>query len=174
MASSKTIIVTGDVELTRMLNALGRKVATRLHRTASRAAAKLILAHAKNTVPKKSGAFARSLTVRALKRSRKRMGYRVTQREAYASKGKSGGKEAFYGVFQELGWEAKGRGKSTRDIVRTRLGLPPKLTSNTTKPPEPRKIPGKWLVRKAGTDKEQQAIRLYETELRQFIEAEGT
>lgn len=146
-ASRTTVIVTGDKEVTRQLASLGSRRAREFHRKSIRKAAKVVLEWARNIVPVQSGTYRRSLTVRALKKSRVFQGVRVTQREkAYTGK-------AFYGAFLEFGWKTG----------RRRAG-------EQAKPR--RKIPGRWLLRKAGTVKEDEARGIYIAELKKFIDAE--
>lgn len=70
-------------------------------RKALRAGAKATQKVAKGSLPKKTGKLRRSLKVRAIKRSRKKLGVTVTTgADGSAFKGK-----AFYGGFQEFGWK---------------------------------------------------------------------
>lgn len=172
MASKKgvlNVIMTGDAQLTKALNSLQRNLGRKLHRTAARKAAKIVLAKAKTLVPRKTGNYARSLTVRAIKRSRKYQGYNVTQRVDYATKkNKSGTVTAdkntgYYGVYQELGWVATGRkARSMGDeTVTTYRGT----TFGLSQVKKARKIPGQWKIREAGTTSEPEVIRTYHEEL---------
>jgi len=68
------IILTGDKELQRLLESLPTKVANKLARTALRKAGKMVLESARAKVPEDSGALKKGLKVKALKRSRNRMG----------------------------------------------------------------------------------------------------
>ena len=144
MAKSRGIIVTGDKAVTRALNSLGSKKAREIHRKAMRKAARPVLEWARNIVPVVSGTYRQSLTIRALKKSRTKIGVVVTQREGQF-KGK-----AFYGGFLEFGWRTgKRRSERTR-----------------------RKIEGRWLMRKAGNAKEDEARGLYIAEVKKLIDAE--
>ena len=195
--ASKTIIVTGDKKLTKMLNAPGKKTAGRLHRTASRKGAKLILDSARQSVPRLTGAFAKSLTVRAMKRSRTRMGYIVTQRLNYAHKRNRTGTvtsdkdTGFYGVYQELGWRAVGRRRKSDDkfkiesthpmaIARERETKSEIITTYRGKDftigqlREGTKVKGKWAMREAGKRNESAAIALYHAELNEMIDEEAS
>lgn len=140
-----SVILTGDKELDRMLLKLERTTARKLHRTASRTAAKLIVQEAKRRAPAVSGDDPRSLTVRSLRRSRRGMGYRVTQKELRAKSGKKA--KIFYGSFLEFGWTTRHKPGG-----------------------EGRKITGQWLMKQAGDRKEREAIKLYRDELRRLIE----
>lgn len=140
MAARRQFVIRGDKQLTRMLNALGKRARPVVSK-ALRKAAKLVLEEAKNIVPVQSGRFKHSLTVRALKRSRRGFGFRVTQKELKDGK-------VFYGSFLELGYRP---GKRSRGNAR-------------------RKIPGRWLLRKAGEKRESEAIGLYVSEVRRLVE----
>lgn len=144
------LVVTGDKQLTRQLNALGGPKAKEFHRKASRKAAKPILDKAKQVVSAKTGRLRKSLTIRAAKRSRKSIGVRVTQREG-AFKG-----DAFYGGFQEMGWRP---GKRSRQSRRKR-----------GRDERTRKVPGKWQMRQAGTEAEGKAVQVYESEVKTLID----
>lgn len=149
--AKRVLVITGNKSLTRMLNALGSPKARELHRKAVRKAARPILEHAKAESPVKSGAMRKSLTIKALRRSRRGIGVRVTQKEGLF-KG-----DQFYGGFQEFGWlTGRRRKKEHRKSNRER-----------------RKIPGKWFMRGAGTAKEQEAIDIYESELGTMIQQEA-
>lgn len=150
--AKRLVIITGDRKLNRMLSSLTSAKARALHRKAVRKAAKPILEQAKATAPVKSGALRRSLTIRATRRSRKSIGVQVTQKDGMF-KG-----DQFYGGFQELGWKLGKRTSQTRR----------KAGSDKRK-----KIPGKWFMRGAGTEKQDEAIEIYESELKTFIESEA-
>ena len=145
--AKRILVITGDKKLTRMLNALGSQKARAVHRKAIRKAARPILAEAKATGPVKTGKLRASLTIKAAKRSRKSIGVMVTQK-AGAYKG-----DTFYGSFQELGWRT-GRAKQKSNRER-------------------KKIPGKWTMRQAAIDKQDEAIEIYETEVNTLIESEA-
>ena len=89
----------GVEELRRKLLALEPKVARKVLRKALRAGAKIVHARAKQNIPQGgTGVFARSLKVRAMKRTRRKtIGVAVETREGWY-KG-----EAFYGAFVEFG-----------------------------------------------------------------------
>lgn len=194
--SSKWIIVSGDQEVVKMLNSLGRKTAGVLHRTASRKAAKLVLDHARSTVPKRTGAFAKSLTIRSITKSRKRMGHIVTQNVQYAHKRNRGGKvtsdqkTGFYGVYLELGWIATGRPRkagSDFHTTSTHPGFAAKEQRTLQKSVttyrgkqfqigqlrEGTKVHGRWAMRNAGKAAEPAAIELYGSELQLLLDVEA-
>jgi HK97 gp10 family phage protein len=91
------IDVIGAPELKAVLAALEPKVAKKLTRQAMRKAQKIVLADAKRLVPVDTGQLKKSLSIRALKRSRSRFGVSVQTKEGLF-KG-----EQFYGGFIELG-----------------------------------------------------------------------
>lgn len=103
--AKRTLIITGDKQLNRKLNALVSAKAKQINRSALRKAAKTVLEKVKSAVPTKTGTLRRSLTVRAGKRSRKGPSYRVTQKET---------KKKFYGSFLELGFTPAGKKKSEK------------------------------------------------------------
>ena len=146
------IIITGSKSLTRMLNALGSTKARAVHRRAIRKAARPILSAAKSNAPVDSGALRNSLTIRAIKKSRRGVGVRVTNKVGHDFKGKQ-----FYGGFQEFGWK---------------LGKRRSRTGGT--PDNRRKIAGKWFMRNAGTEQEQNAIDIYESGVEKLIKAEAS
>ena len=94
-----TIELQGVEELRRKLLSLEPRIAKKVLRKALRAGAKIIHARAKQNIPTGgSGVLARSIKVRAMKRTRKqRIGVAVETREGWY-KG-----EAFYGAFVEFG-----------------------------------------------------------------------
>jgi len=91
----------GARELDRKLARLEKRTAKKVMRKALRAGGKVILAEAKRRAPKRTGALAASLKVRAAKRSRRRRGVAVIVATA---EGWFKGDE-FYGAFVELGTE---------------------------------------------------------------------
>ena len=97
------VVLTGDKALNRMLRSLSGKDGKKAIRKATRPALKVVQAEAKALAPRATGALARAIRVRALPRSRRRVGARVT-----IGAGEFTG-ETFYGGFQEWGWKAGGR-----------------------------------------------------------------
>lgn len=67
----------GDAKLIRAFNGIPIAVQKRLLKKAMRPAAKIVQARAKALAPRDTGKLARHLTVRALKRSRTKIGVRV-------------------------------------------------------------------------------------------------
>ena len=99
MSGIVSITLTGDVKLLTKLKRLGNKDQKAAIRKASRAAARPILQKARELAPRRKGALARSLKLRAIKRSRTRIGVRIsTSTLESVFQGKT-----FYGAFLEFG-----------------------------------------------------------------------
>lgn len=107
-----TIRLEGARELHRELKKLERKAATKISRKALRDGAKVILKETKSAAPKRSGLLQRSLKVKAGKRKKDTVRFRV-QTAGGDYKG-----EAFYGAFVEYGHKAGSRklGAKRRDV----------------------------------------------------------
>lgn len=186
--AKRTLIITGDKQLTRKLNALAGPKAKAINRQALRKMAKLVLTTAKGQVPVKSGAFKRSLTVRSGKRSRKSMRMVVTQKEM--NRAGTDKDKAFYGSFLELGYFATGRPrkegsgldtdndldandiwtpreKATRDKSITTYR---RKTFKIRQLRKAKKMPARWIMRQAGKDAEDEAVELYRSEIGKLIE----
>lgn len=195
--SGKWIIVSGNDEVVKMLNALGRKTAGRLHRTASLKAANLVLSKAKSAVPRRTGSFAGSLVVESIAKSRTKMGHVVTQNVSYAHKRRRGGvvtsdrESGFYGVYLELGWLAAGRPRKKGfefELESTHAGFREKERRTKQKIVTTyrgkdfqigqlragTKVHGQWVMRNAGKAAEPQAVALYEQELMKLIDEEAS
>lgn len=179
-------IITGDRELTRALNNIGGRKAMAEHNKALRRAAYVIHAWAKNILPVRSGLWRRNLVVRAVKRSRKGPRFLVTQRFGVDRAGTKGN-QSFYATFQELGWLATGRSR-TKDVMRGTMPtesearkktLEKKVTTyrgrtfSVAQLRNAKKIPGRWLMRRAGIVKEDEAFAIYYSDIRSFIESEA-
>lgn len=91
--------MSGVEDVRQMLRNLGRK-GRGVVQKAQRRGANLVLSEARQRAPVVSGRYRKSLAVRALKRSRKRFGVRVTQKELQ-------GDRVFYGSFLELGYRKR-------------------------------------------------------------------
>lgn len=92
------VIITGDKELDALLAGLPAKLQKKLSRQATRRAAKnIVLPEAKARVPVDTGDLEDSLTVRAIPRSRSRIGHMVATRDGFF-KG-----DQFYGGMIEFG-----------------------------------------------------------------------
>ena len=107
------VIITGDKALDRKLAGLPDKLAKKLSKQATRKAAKeIVLPRAKADAPVDTGELEDSLTVRAVKRSRRRIGHMVTTRDGMFQG------DQFYGGFVEWGTHERQTksGKSTGRI----------------------------------------------------------
>ena len=99
MADGFKISLKGDKELLKRIEDAPLKMQRALFRGPLKTAAKILLERIKAEVPKGAGDLARSLKVRAIKRSRVRVGYIVrTGKEDAVFSGAT-----FYGAFVELG-----------------------------------------------------------------------
>jgi HK97 gp10 family phage protein len=134
------LIITGDRELNRMLRRLALKDGKKVVRAAARKAIKPVQLSAKQLAPKDSGQLRRAVKVRALPRSRRRVGVRVTIGERFFTG------DQFYGSFQEWGWKTGKRGSANR-----------------------RQIPGKHFLREAADSNRAKVIAIYRREIRKGI-----
>lgn len=116
-------------------------------RKGCRAGAKIVQAAAKQTVPKKTGLLRKSIKVRAIKRTRTKIGVNVTTgKTASLFTGKT-----YYGAFQEWGWKVGKRpGKGSAD--------------------NRRKIPGKFFLKKAATSSAGEVGRVASETIKSEIE----
>ena len=97
---ANTVTITGVPELDRKLRTISNKLGKKFVRQGARRALKPVAATAKRLAPDNTGALKRSIKVKALGRSRKRFGSRVTT--GVGTLKNSGG--VYYGGFQEWGW----------------------------------------------------------------------
>lgn len=98
MAAAKGILITGDKELDRLLKGLPLAAQKKLSRKATRKAAKeIVLPDAKARVPVDTGELEESLVVKAIKRSRNRIGHMVATKDGFYAG------DQFYGAFIEFG-----------------------------------------------------------------------
>lgn len=119
MSDAVTVKLYGDRELIRKLESFGTRLAKKGLRRATRAGAKVILPEARKLAQvwkgskKKAepGLLKRNIKVRAIKRSRRYVGVRVTvDRKLFTG-------EAWYAGPQEFGWKTGKRGSSGRRHV---------------------------------------------------------
>ena len=111
------VVITGAVELQRMTRDLMSegKLGRKIFRKGVRAGAKVIAARVKATFPRLTGKAAQSAKVKAIKRSRGKIGVRVS---VYADR--PGGKgNAPYPMFLEIGVKRQPKGGRVRKAVRT-------------------------------------------------------
>lgn len=197
MPKKVRLLLIGDAELRAKLSALTDAEARKAVLGATREAAKVIQAEAKRTAPKRTGALRRSIKVRAIKRSRKRIGMRVTTSKldsVYQGK-------TFYGAFQEYGWKTGAR-RNTQDALARRIaaklrsesraarkdgkGLAARGTdmratqekyfigegrrqAATAKFPERRQIEGKHFMQLAADRKKDEALTVFKTRIDDHI-----
>jgi hypothetical protein len=109
--ASRTVILTGDKKLNRLLKDLAGKDGKAAVRKAARPALKPVLNAAKQFSPEDEGTLVRSLKIRALKRSRRHFGAQAQTKDGNF-KGKT-----FYGGFQEWGWKQGKRGSAGRKEI---------------------------------------------------------
>ncbi len=140
MARRPVITITGDKQLNRLLRDLAGKDGKAAVRKAARPALRPTLAEAKRIAPRDTGELEESLKIRALKRSRSRVGARVQ-----TAKGSFQG-QTFYGGFQEWGWKTGRRGSGNRTHV-----------------------PGEHFLKRAAEATRHRAIAIYRKILRQEI-----
>ena len=143
-----TIVVTGDQEINAMLARLTGPQAKSAVRQGARHALRPVLAAAKRHAPKDTGTLGKNIKLRALKRSRVRIGARVTS-GGRTSTGKSTDYtgDAYHGAFQEYGWTPGKRGGKRGT-----------------------KVPGKHFMRRAADESQEEALRRYRDFLRQKFE----
>jgi len=135
-----SMTVTGDAELNRKLAALKGVKQKQAVRKASRESLKPLAAATSRAAPRDSGLLARSVKVRALKRSRTRVGARVS-----VGDGKFKG-QTFYGGFVELGRKTGKRGSVGR-----------------------RRVEPNDFIRRAARQKKQSVLADYKQRLRRLI-----
>lgn len=159
-------MLTGSEELNRKLATLKGPQQKAALRKASRTALKPVADQAKANAPKRSGRLRRSIKVRALKRSRSRIGSRVTSSGTDNNfKGRT-----FYGAFQEFGWKA-GRRATNSDLGvqkrkrRTEAQSQDAQTRNAAR----RKIKGNEFMKRAAKSHKQIALQIYRNDIERFI-----
>lgn len=139
------MVLTGDVKLNIALANLANKLQRKFVRQAARYALKTVVKTARQLAPKKTGRLRKSIKVKSIKRSRSRIGSRVT---TGAADNQFTG-ESFYGAFIEFGWKTGRRTSATR-----------------------KRIEGQHFLKLAAQRKKRAAIARYRTKLRQLIEQE--
>jgi HK97 gp10 family phage protein len=143
--------LTGDDKLDRAFQALPRIVQKKVLREGLRPAAKLVKAAAVAKAPKRTGALAGAIKVRAGKRSRK---YPNSVRVQVAV-GKEWFKgDEFYGAFEEFGWKSGRRVKKGRADHR-------------------KQIPGRHFIQGAYQDQGEAAKQVAQSKIVEGIEREA-
>lgn len=100
MPKKITILLIGNSELKQKLAGLTDKESKAVIRGAARESLKPIQRMAQDLAPRKTGRLRRSIRIRSLTRSRKRIGARITM----SKKDTQYTGRTFYGAFQEFGW----------------------------------------------------------------------
>jgi hypothetical protein len=164
--ATKPVIVTGSEELNRKLADLKGSKAKQAIRKSSRTALRPVAEAAKSNAPRRSGRLAKSIKVRALERSRSRVGSRVTSSGSDNQfKGRT-----FYGGFQEYGWKAGRRAKNAdvgaaAGARRTSSQKTAIAKRNNAR----RKIDGTEFLARAAKDKKELALQIYSAETARWI-----
>lgn len=107
MATKAQFTLEGVEELIKKLRTLRGAQMRKVYRQAMRAAARPVLATAKQIVPIRSSRLQRSLQIRALKRSKKLIGVQITP-GTRAQLGIPGSAKGFYPTHIELGFKRRG------------------------------------------------------------------
>lgn len=163
---AKAIVLTGSEELNRKLAALKGAQAKAAIRKASRTALRPIADAVKARAPRRTGALSRSVKVRALPRSRVRIGSRVTTSGTDRQfKGRT-----FYGGFQEYGWRAGRRVRNVdlgaaKGVRRTKSQAAEAERRNNAR----KQIHGTEFMKLAANDKKQTALSIYRSETVKWI-----
>lgn len=125
MPKKITILLIGESELRKKLEGLTDKESKAVIRGASREALKPIQRMAQDLAPRKTGRLRRSIRIRSLTRSRKRIGARIT----ISNKDTQFTGRTFYGAFQEFGWrpgKRLARSSAAAGATDQRPRVPPK------------------------------------------------
>ncbi len=164
---ANAVVVTGSAELNAKLAKLKSAQAKAAIRKASREALRPVAVAAKANAPRRSGRLSRSIKVKALERSRIRIGSRVTTGEDDSQfKGKQ-----FYGGMQEYGWKAGRRVRNVelgavRGAKRTESQKAEAAKRNNSRP----QISGTRFMNRAAESKKQLALSIYKAETTRWIE----
>lgn len=154
MAKAVEMVVTGDKEINKMLAEFPAALQKKWVKAAARPAAKALLPTQKRNTPTKTEALKRSMTVRAVKRSRVRVGLQITTGKKGYFRGKT-----FYGAFQEWGW---------------RIGTRPTKSRRETKGFEDKrkKVEGKYYAKRSADMKRRSILTIYRSGLMTLIKEE--
>ncbi len=162
-----TGVVTGIEELNAKLRQLRGPLAKKAIRKSSREALKPLAPKVARAAPQRTGRLSRATKVRALKRSRNKIGSRVTTSKS----GRGFRGKAFYGWFIEKGW------KTGRRLRNVDLGAARGVRRNAAQlaaaeahDRKRRSVPGKHYHRKTARNNRGQVLARYRTSTRQWIE----
>lgn len=153
--------LTGDKQLLKRLRELQPKLQKRGLTKAARLAMKPMHAKAKSSAPKESGTLRKSIKLRAMKRSRVRVGMHISTSESMFE-GKT-----FYGAFQEFGWHVGKRDNKLRSRG--------KWSGIGTELDKRKFIPGKHFIEETYQNGKEKAARQFvdETEKQLHLLANG-
>lgn len=134
-----TVSVSGVNEVARAFKELDKALAKKICQKAIKASLPPVKAAAMSAAPRKSGALASAIAIRAMKRSMKGFGQNVVW-------DKKRFPDEYYITYQELGWKTGKRGSANR-----------------------RQIPGKHFMQKAMKANKEMAKRTAIAQIRQGI-----
>lgn len=155
MGRKVRILLVGDTELREKLRELTNAEARKAVQGATRESAKVIAAQVKSNAPVKSGSLRRSIKVRAIRRSRKRIGMRIT---TWSGDNLYQGKQ-FYAAFQEFGWKTGSR-RNTRDAIAKGEG---KRLASLANVKARRQVEGSHFMLAAAKSKRAAAVALFKS-----------
>ena len=163
---AKAAVVTGVPELDAKLKELKGPKAKEAVRKSTREALRPVADQVKATAPRRTGRLSRSVKVRSLKRSRVRVGSRVTV-SGTASNFKGRG---FYGGFIEFGWKAGRRVRNVdlgleRGAKRSAAHRATAEARNNSR----KQVPATNWMKKAAQAKRQAALGIFRAETRRWI-----
>lgn len=167
--AKELLVLTGSPELNQKLRGLRGPRQKAAIRKASRVALRPVADRAKSNAPKRSGRLRRSIKVRAMKRSRSRIGARVTSSGTdHNFKGRT-----FYGGFQEFGWRAGRRTRNSDFGVKKRKRRTAAQSATAAERDSARRpIKGREFMKRAARSHKQIALRIYRNEIKRFIDSE--
>ncbi len=116
----------------------------------------------KRNAPRATGRLARSIRLRAMKRSRSRVGARITT-NAYDNlyQGKT-----FYAAFQEFGWKTGKRVRNTDlGIKRFKRRTESQVNEATRREGRRRQVPAKSFMKRAAEARKDAALKIYKEEI---------
>ena len=152
MPKKVTILLIGESELRKKLEGLTDKESKTVIRGAAREALKPVQRMAQDLAPRKTGRLRRSIRIRSITRSRKRIGARVT----ISNKDTQFTGRTFYGAFQEFGWRP-GKRLTTTEI---------KAGATDQRP----SVPPKDFLRRAAKSSAQTAVNLFNSIVSKHIQ----
>jgi HK97 gp10 family phage protein len=152
MSKTVNIILIGSGELRQKLQGLTDKESKAVIRGATREALKPIQRSAQDLAPKKTGRLRRSIRIRSLTRTKKKIGSRIT----ISKKDNQYTGRTFYGAFQEFGWKP---GK--------RLTMKAAIAGATR---DSQKVPPKEFMRRSAKNGARDAVTLFNSIVSKHIQ----